>query len=396
MRKRALLLGGTGAMGIHLAPALAAAGYTVDVTTRGVRSSETPGVLFTSGDAQDDRFVEALLSRHRYDVLVDFMVYGTGDFTRRLPSLLAGTDQYFLVSSYRVFADASVLTESSPRLLDVSRDHTYLRTDEYALAKARQEDVLRASGSGDWTIVRPGITYSTGRFQLATLEADMVVWRSQRKVPVAVPKSVLDKETTLTWAGDVAQLITRLAGNSDALGEDFNVVTAEHHSWRYIADIYHEILGTEIREVATEEYIKAEGGKFTHYQLKYDRMLNRVLDNRKVLAATGYSQADFATAQSGLTAELHRFLDLPSRVTVDFGRQARFDALTDSFIGFDGLSPRDIAVYLIYRLPGANRFLGPAKWVLQKLRSATLIRTIVAARTPKASEAEPATGSRRG
>lgn len=367
MSKRALLLGGTGAIGIYLAPALASAGYTVDVTTRCTRSSQHHGIHFVTGDAHDDRFVAALLTRHRYDVLVDFMLYGTDDFTRRLPTLLAATDQYFFVSSYRVFADAPVLTENSPRLLDVARDHEYLRTDEYALAKARQEDALRADGARNWTIVRPGITYSTGRFQLATLEADMVVWRSQRHVPVAVPNAVLDREATLTWAGDVAQLITRLAGNPDALGEDFNVVTAEHHTWRYIAGIYREVLGTEVREVETGEYIKASGGGFTYYQVNYDRMFDRVLDNQKVLEATGFSQVDFTTVQNGLTAELHRFLDRPSRLAVDFGRQARFDALTGSFIGFSGLTPRDIVIYLIHRLPGASRVVKWAKRVLQRV-----------------------------
>jgi nucleoside-diphosphate-sugar epimerase len=370
MSKRALLLGGTGAMGIYLAPALAAAGFTVDVTTRGRRSSETADIHFTTGDAHDDRFITALLTHHHYDVLVDFMVYGTDDFTRRLQTLLAGTEQYFFVSSYRVFADAPVLTENSPRLLDVSRDHTYLRTDEYALAKARQEDVLRASDARNWTIVRPGITYSTGRFQLGTLEADMVGWRSQRKVPVAVPRPMLDKETTLTWAGDVAQLVTRLAGNPNALGEDFNVVTAEHHTWRYIAGIYQEVLDTEVREVETRDYINALGGGFNFYQVNYDRMFNRVLDNQKVLAVTGYSQLDFTTVHTGLTVELHRFLDHPSPVTVDFGRQARFDALTRSFIGLKGLTPRDIVVYLIHRIPGASLVVESVKRVLQKLRTA--------------------------
>ena len=32
------------------------------------------------------------------------------------------------------------------RLLDISKDDKYLRTDEYALAKARQENILQKSG----------------------------------------------------------------------------------------------------------------------------------------------------------------------------------------------------------------------------------------------------------
>lgn len=370
MTKRALLLGGTGAMGIHLAPALAEAGFIVDVTTRGRRSSQTAGINFITGDAHNDQFLSSVLMQHHYDVLIDFMVYSSDDFTGRLPALLSGTDHYFFISSYRVFADAPVLTEKSPRLLDVSRDRTYLKTDEYALAKARQEDALRASDVKNWTIVRPGITYSTGRFQLGTLEADMVVWRSQRRVPVALPTEMLEKEATLTWAGDVARLIHRLIGNSNALGEDFNLGTAEHHTWRSIASIYREVLDTDVREVETSDYIEALGGGFNFYQVNYDRMFNRVLDNRKVLAVTGYSQLDFTTLQTGLKAELRRFLAVPGSMAIDFGKQARFDALTRSFIGFKGLTRRNILVYIVHRIPNANRFVRPAKRARQKLRSA--------------------------
>ena len=51
------------------------------------------------------------------------------------------------LSSSRVYASQeSPIREDSMRLLDVSHDSIYLKTDEYALAKARQEDILRKSG----------------------------------------------------------------------------------------------------------------------------------------------------------------------------------------------------------------------------------------------------------
>jgi nucleoside-diphosphate-sugar epimerase len=365
MTKRAMLLGGSGAMGRYLAPALVRAGFEVDVTTRTQRFSTAEGIKYVLGDAHDFGFLSALLARHRYEVLVDFMVYSTDEFTDRLPTLLTGADQYVFVSSYRIFADAPVLTERSPRILDVCRDRTYLATDEYALSKARQEDALRATRARNWTIVRPGITYSTGRFQLGTLEADMTVWRSLRRVPIALPAQMLSKQTTLTWAGDVAELIARLAGTADALGDDFNVVTTEHHPWSEVAQIYHEVLGTEVQAVDTEDYIKALGGGFNCYQVHYDRLFDRVLDNRKVLAATGYSQPDFTPLRTGLRAELKRFLEYPSPLPIDFGRQARFDALTNSFIGFGGLNARDVMSYMAHRIPGVRRTVGPARDALR-------------------------------
>lgn len=46
------------------------------------------------------------------------------------------------------------LTENSPRLLETVQDLEYKKTDEYALAKARQEDILYQSGFSNYTIVR--------------------------------------------------------------------------------------------------------------------------------------------------------------------------------------------------------------------------------------------------
>ena len=64
------------------------------------------------------------------------------------------------------------------RLLDVSHDSIYLKTDEYALAKARQEDILRKSGKNNWTIIRPYITYSESRLQLGVLEKEAWLYRA--------------------------------------------------------------------------------------------------------------------------------------------------------------------------------------------------------------------------
>ncbi|MEO2263754.1 hypothetical protein [Dorea sp. YH-dor228] len=56
------------------------------------------------------------------------------------------------------------MTEESPRLLDVCRDADYLKTEEYALKKAKEEDFLKQKGK-NWTIVRPSITYNSERLR---------------------------------------------------------------------------------------------------------------------------------------------------------------------------------------------------------------------------------------
>ena len=51
--------------------------------------------------------------------------------------MLEATDQYVFISSARVYAQTEdLITEDTPRLLDVCTDKEYLKTNEYALAKA--------------------------------------------------------------------------------------------------------------------------------------------------------------------------------------------------------------------------------------------------------------------
>lgn len=311
---RALLLGGTGAMGAYLQDELASGGWDVVVTSRCLREPR-PGVTFAEGNAKDPAFLASLASES-YNVVVDFMTWTPQAFEDVLPLLLGMSAQYVFLSSYRVFADAQVITESSPRLLEACPDRRYAAGGEYAIAKAREEDTLRASGSSGWTIVRPAITYSKERFQLGTLEAGEWLWRALRGLPVPMAREVLERECTLSWGLDVARMIARLLGNPAAYGEDFNVSTSKHQPWAEVLGLYRDMLDFEVREVPLSAYERycCWGDRDLGYcpQLRYDRLVDRVLDNSKVLAVTGMREDDLAGIGEGLAHEFGRFLHGPS------------------------------------------------------------------------------------
>ena len=308
-QKRILLLGGTGAMGTYLVPELSARGYAVLVTSRKPHVTDDPNVTYLLGNAKDDAFFAELM-RSRYDAIVDFMIYNTESFAARRDALLDHTDHYLFLSSYRVYADAgkTPITEQSPRLLDTVRDAAYLKTDEYALTKARQEDLLRASGRKNFTIVRPAITYSFGRFQLGTMEANEFLGPAVRGEPVPFPRDLLDKQTTMTDARDVAKMLAALVLNDAAFGETYTAATAEHHSWREVIGIYRTVTDLRIRPVSTQAYLDRIGRP---WQIKYDRMFDRIIDNGKILQISGLKQSDLTPLAEGLPAELRRFLDDP-------------------------------------------------------------------------------------
>lgn len=115
------------------------------------------------GSAKDILFIRELCQKH-WDAIIDFMVYSVEELEERIDLLLAATNQYVFISSARVYADAPLISENSPRLLDVCRDKEYIATNEYAIAKAK--NVLFNSKYKNWTIVRPSLTYAENRLQL--------------------------------------------------------------------------------------------------------------------------------------------------------------------------------------------------------------------------------------
>lgn len=302
---KVLVTGGTGAMGAYLVRILAEAGNIVDVTTRRARESAVSSMRYIQGDAHDTGFIAGLLETGSYDAVVDFMSYTTSEFTKRAEIMTGGTGHYMFLSSSRVYADSPApITEDSPRLLDVSDDRKYLATDEYALAKARQEDILRGGKADNWTIIRPYITYSNERLQLGVLEKERWLWRAVHGRPVVFSWDIAGKFTTLTWGNDVAGAIAGLAGKREAFGQAYHITGDDSMKWGDIAEVYREVFaevtGRELRMICTERAIDDTA------QVKYDRLYHRRFDNSKICSAV----KDFrpVSIREGLTRCLTEFL----------------------------------------------------------------------------------------
>lgn len=316
--KKVLVLGGTGAMGRYAVPELLRLGFHVDVVALDTLPAESEHVTYTVANAMDDQWLKEFLKDKRYDAILDYMNYHLTPFKNRVDFLLDNTDHYLFLSSCRVYADEEIpVRESSPRLLDVSKDEDYLARyeNEYSLHKAMEEDLLINSGKKNWTIILPATTYSTGRSQLVTLEANTFVRRALLGKKVILPKEAKDRPATLSWGGDVGVMIARLVCNEKAKGEKVIVASAEHHTWEEIAKIYQQLLPLEIEWVDMETYLRAisvneERYPYIKYQLIYARLFHRITDNSKALALTGMKQEDLMPLAEGLKLEL-------SRVTAD-------------------------------------------------------------------------------
>lgn len=317
--KKVLVLGGTGALGVYMVEELLKTGNTVDAVTAEDAVSDNPNLKYIKVNAKDDAVLDELL-KNNYDVIIDYMLYfGTEEFGRRYLKILDNTKHYIYLSSYRIYADSDTpITEESDRLLDIATDETYLNSNDYSLYKAKQEDMLHASGRKNYTILRPAITYSKNRLQLTILEARTLVDRMRKNKTVILPKEALDKEATMTWAGDSAKMVSSLLLNEKAFDEVYTISTAEHHTWGEIAEMYREIGGLKYIAVDFETFlnIMAPGNIHTRQQLTYDRLFRRMVDNSKILEISGLKQSELMPLKEGLTKE---FNDLPKDIVYDDG-----------------------------------------------------------------------------
>ncbi len=308
-----LILGGTGAMGMSLVQILRQNKHNEIFVTSRRKYNDIENVHYLQGNAQDDNWLLSILKMNNWDIIVDFMTYSTKKFKYRYSYMLSSTSQYIFFSSSRVYADAhgEKITEKTMRLLESSSDQVYLQTDEYALAKAREENLLLNAKNKNWTIIRPYITYNTARLQLGTMEKEAWLYRALRGRTVVFSEEIANTLTTMTYGYDVAQGIVSIMGKKDAFGNIFHIMQSNSITWREVAVIYQKVFKKVTNKDLKIKYIsdtKEFSGVFSNYwQVHYDRLYPRVFDNSKILQFMG-RRYNWISIEEGIKNCLSKFI----------------------------------------------------------------------------------------
>lgn len=354
MIKKVLVFGASGAMGLPLLDILSQK-KEFDVYATSRRHYETESVTWIEGNAKEIEFLRRVLSENHYDVIIDFLVYTTNEFEDRAKLLLNSTSQYIFISSARVYADSEEkITENSPRLLDVCTDLEYLSTDEYALSKARQENVLFESKKTNWTIIRPSLTYNENRLQLGVYEKENWLYRTLKGRSIVFSEDLMNNYYTLSYGRDVSSGIAALVGNNNALGESFNIVCKKSFKWSEILSIYCGVIekkiGIKPNVVMTEKCTNLQIPN-AKYQVVYGRYFNRHFDNTKISRVV--DTTNWLLPQEGLARCLDAFLDYPTFLPIDWRMEALIDRAADEWTSvYEIKGKRTKLIYYRYRLLG--------------------------------------------
>lgn len=302
--KKVLLIAGGGTLGTYTAKELLSKDCEVDVICLEDNISDNSNLRYYKANADLKYFTEFLKDNY-YDGIVNFIHYTSVDAYKPVHKLLCSkTDQLIFLSSYRVYADLQhPITETAPMLTDVIKDdEEFFKTENYALPKAKCEKYLREeSGTKNWTVVRPVISFSDKRFDLVTVTGREIIDAARSGEAVILPKAAKNLTAGLDWAGNSGKLIANLLFKKECLGEAYTVSSGQNLTWGEVADIYTRLTGVKFRWAETDEYVNSGHGG---YILFYDRLYDRAVDSSKILKATGIRKENLTSIEEGVKIEL--------------------------------------------------------------------------------------------
>lgn len=308
MNKKILLIGGNGTLGTYTAKELYAMGHSLDIICLEDNQSDLERIKYYKATASID-FLKEFLKDKYYDGIVNFILYEDVNEYKPIHKILSEKTKHLIfLSSYRVYADLQhPITETAPQLFDVSDDEDFLKNEKYAVSKSKAEHFIREeSGTTNWTIVRPVISFSDKRFDIVTRNGREVIERTKNNEIITLPEVSRNLTAGLDWAGNSGKLIAHLLFKENALGEAYTVSSAQNLTWGEVSDIYTELLGAKFKWVSTEEFINENPYlRVCPWILKYDRFFDRKIDNKKILSATGLKKDEFISIKDGIITELH-------------------------------------------------------------------------------------------
>lgn len=220
---RAIVLGGTGAIGGATALRLAAGGWDVDVTgrdaTRVPAELVAAGVRFHGVDRGDVGATERLVGAGA-DLLVDLVAYSAADVAGLLP-VMGDVGSAVLVSSRAVYTDgegrhingaepprfAGPLREDGPTVPPAGEGVDPFSREGYAPSKVAAERTALDSGL-PVTVIRPSKVHGRWARNARTRPLVERMLRGERSIPLARRGSSVDH---LTAAANTAALIEVVA-----------------------------------------------------------------------------------------------------------------------------------------------------------------------------------------
>jgi len=228
---KVLFIGGTGNISSSVSRLAVSKGIELYHLNRGISKNDIKSVKTITGDIYNISSLPKELFKHKWDAVVNWVVFNQEDIERDLSIFKGKTNQYIFISSasaYQKPLSYPIVTESTP---------LYNPFWEYSRNKIKCEDrLLKAYREENFpfTIVRPSLTYDTViPIAIGGFDEYTTVDRIEREKKIIVHgdgKSLW----TVTHADDFAKGLLGLIGNDHAIGHAFHITSDEILTWDQI------------------------------------------------------------------------------------------------------------------------------------------------------------------
>jgi nucleoside-diphosphate-sugar epimerase len=270
--EKILIIGGTGTISSPITKQLAEDGkYEVFVLNRGNRNEGLPGnITHLYGDIQNISSIRELMEGREFDSVLNFIIRDKQAAINSIEIFKGKTKQFVYISTVCVLDHETQCNISE----EVELGNEY---SEYGHNKAEAEEVLLEAWRNcgfPVTIVRPTQTYSEQRIPLSVKGKGCwsVVSRMIRGKEV-----IIHGEGQSVWASthadDFANGFCGLITNSATIGETYQIMNPEPHTWDMIYQELARLLNVEYKPV----YI---GTDLLKHSRKYDFMTSIQGDKR--------------------------------------------------------------------------------------------------------------------
>ena len=284
---KALFIGGTGTISTAVVERLVnEQQWEVWLINRGNRKEVVPeGVHQIIADMNDEADVAEKIKDLSFDTVCEFIGYRLEDVERDYRLFKGKTKQYIYTSSASVYQKpaGSYLVNEETSLFNpywqYSRDK--IACEKFLMEKYRSEGF-------PVTIVRPSHTYDERHIPLG-VHGKNGFWQVIKRMLDGKPVIIQGDGSslwTLTYNKDFAIGYTGLMGNSQAIGEDFQITGDETLTWNQIYDIIAVALGIEVHVVHVASDFLVDAGKPYGFDFEGsligDKSVSVVFDNTKL------------------------------------------------------------------------------------------------------------------
>lgn len=280
-----LFIGGTGLISSACSDLAVARGHELFILNRSVSrkysAPQASTVWQADVYADDQAALAALLADHHFDAVVDFIAYTANDIERDLRLFRGKTNQFVFISSasaYQKPVKNYLITEETPLenpFWEYSRNK--IACENRLMQAYREEDFPT-------TIIRPSHTYGPTQIPFA-VGSWTHPWtnldRMKRGKKLIVPGDGTSL-WVLTWNADFAKGLVGLLGNSNAVGEAFQITSDQVLSWDQIYLEAYQALGLEPNVVHIPSDLIAKYWPEAVGSLIGDKSNSEVFDNSKI------------------------------------------------------------------------------------------------------------------